>query len=663
MFKGGLIRAAVLCGVCAGASSLHAQDRPFIRGDVNQDDTFNIADSTALLLHLFSSSDGLRCEKAADADDSGSINISDAIYGLEFLFGSGAPLPPPSGACGLDPTPDPLTCAESPCEELAAPVVINEFMASNIESLVDEDGDAEDWIELRISDVSSVASVDLSGWYLTDDADELTQWRFPDGTVLNRGEYLIVFASGKDRADASAALHTSFKLERKGEYLGLVAADGVTVVDELSPEYPEQLGDVSYGRFQSRVVLVGAGAPVQYHVPGAADSALGDSWADVDFDAADWSAGATGLGFSGIGTTSFEVTTVKSAVPVEDISVAEEVLSDPAKQLEVITEPASVIDFLNTGESGNYPGDAPFPGIGEADEDDYVVQVTGTVVIPHAGLWTFGVDSDDGFRLELSGGGETHSFEHSGTRLPRTSVRVFNLPEAGLYDLSLLYFERTGGAELELFAAAGSRLAFNAAAFRLVGDTSGNGLALMGVGSEIETDLTDEMRGVNSSLWTRTDFEVEDPNQLGGLDLLVKYADGFVAYLNGHEVARRNAPSAPAWNSAATSARDLNDVARAETINLTNHLGRLVDGPNVLAIHAMNDAVFDDGFLIQPELVATGRFSEFVYMETPSPGALNLPGKVGFARTSSSTSREGSSTPRSRSSSRPRRRTRKSATR
>lgn len=626
-------QAAVLCALFAlGTSWVGAQERPFVRGDVNQDEAVNIADATALLLYLFSSSSGLPCEKAADVDDSGSINISDAIYALDFLFGTGAPPPSPAELCGPDPTPDTLTCAASPCEELSAHVVISEVMASNNESLADEDGDREDWIEIQIAESSLVDSVDLSGWYLTDDAESLTKWRFPDGVTLEQGDYMIIFASGKDRAVAESELHTNFKLARDGQYLGLVAPDGVSVVDALAPAYPEQLPDVSYGRVRSRTVLVGPGHEALYYVPRGADSGLGSGWTAPDFDAGNWKTGETGLGFSGIGTTTFEVTTIKSAVPVDHISVAEDILNDPRKQLEVVTESASVIDFLNTGESGNYPGDAPFPGVGEDDEDDYVVHITGMVVIPRSGVWTFGVNSDDGFRLELSGSDETHSFQYQGTREPRTSVRVLRFPEAGPYELSLLYFERTGGAGLELFAAQGSRLAFNAATFRLVGDTSRNGLALLGLGADIETDVTEEMDGINSSLWTRMDFDVEDPSRFGGLALLMKYADGFVAYLNGHEVARRNAPSSLRWNSSATSPRFINDVSLAETVNLTNHLGKLVEGGNVLAIHALNDARSDADFLVQPELVATGRVADLVYMTAPTPGALNVPGAVDFVR-------------------------------
>ena len=136
-----------------------------------------------------------------------------------------------------------------PCLLVTAPQVVNaqieisEFMASNDETLFDEDGDASDWIELRNT---SAAEIDLAGWYLTDDEDELTQWQFPS-TMLAANDFIVVFASDKERAISGSELHTNFRLSRGGEYLALVAPDGTTVVSGYAPEYPQQFNDVSFG--------------------------------------------------------------------------------------------------------------------------------------------------------------------------------------------------------------------------------------------------------------------------------------------------------------------------------------------------------------------------------------------------------------------------------
>ena len=125
-----------------------------------------------------------------------------------------------------------------------SPLVINEFLADNEATLLDGDGDASDWIEVY----NAVPhAVDLSGWALTDDADELQKWLFPPGTMLSPGGYLVVFASGKGGAGPGHELHTNFRLSSAGEYLGLVAPDGVTIVSEYAPHYPGQFPDISYG--------------------------------------------------------------------------------------------------------------------------------------------------------------------------------------------------------------------------------------------------------------------------------------------------------------------------------------------------------------------------------------------------------------------------------
>jgi hypothetical protein len=124
-----------------------------------------------------------------------------------------------------------------------AGVLISEFMALNNSTLTDQDGQYSDWIELYNSGPDTV---NLNGWFLTDNSTNLTKWRFPS-TELYSGSYLLVFASGKDRAVAGSELHADFKLDGDGEYLALVLPDGATVGSEFAPQFPRQQSDVSYG--------------------------------------------------------------------------------------------------------------------------------------------------------------------------------------------------------------------------------------------------------------------------------------------------------------------------------------------------------------------------------------------------------------------------------
>jgi hypothetical protein len=82
----------------------------FIRGDANDDGTVDLSDGIAVLLHLFAGGSALECEDHGDADDNGSLNVTDALVILNYLFRGGtAPRAPFPGA-GTDPTADPYEC-------------------------------------------------------------------------------------------------------------------------------------------------------------------------------------------------------------------------------------------------------------------------------------------------------------------------------------------------------------------------------------------------------------------------------------------------------------------------------------------------------------------------------------------------------------------------
>jgi hypothetical protein len=121
--------------------------------------------------------------------------------------------------------------------------VISEFMAANLLTLLDEDSEDSDWIEIHNP---LNAAFDLSGWSLTDDAALPKKWSFPSPTIIQAGSFLVVFASQKNRAVAGRQLHTNFKLKTGGEYIGLANASGIIVSDH-GAKYPEQFQDISYG--------------------------------------------------------------------------------------------------------------------------------------------------------------------------------------------------------------------------------------------------------------------------------------------------------------------------------------------------------------------------------------------------------------------------------
>jgi hypothetical protein len=81
----------------------------FRRGDFTADGAMESGDAVSLLQYLFLSGVAPACAKAADVDDSGRLNMSDALWIVLHLF-RGQPLPEPTERCGRDPTPDALSC-------------------------------------------------------------------------------------------------------------------------------------------------------------------------------------------------------------------------------------------------------------------------------------------------------------------------------------------------------------------------------------------------------------------------------------------------------------------------------------------------------------------------------------------------------------------------
>jgi len=122
---------------------------------------------------------------------------------------------------------------------------INEFMAQNESVLADEDGVFSDWVEIYNP---TATSINLDGWALTDDIALPFKWRFP-ATSIAPGNYLLVFASSKDRTIAGHELHTNFSLKATGEYLALVHPTGIAAT-EFNPLFPAQQSNYSYGFYK-----------------------------------------------------------------------------------------------------------------------------------------------------------------------------------------------------------------------------------------------------------------------------------------------------------------------------------------------------------------------------------------------------------------------------
>ena len=123
---------------------------------------------------------------------------------------------------------------------------ISEFLADNEDGIVDSFGEHSDWIEIWNP---GARTVNTEGWFLSDDLSEPTLWPLP-AIDLGAGDYMIVFASGRDLKDAQAELHANFRISRsEGDALLLsqLKSDLSIVTSSDFASYPDQYEDTSFG--------------------------------------------------------------------------------------------------------------------------------------------------------------------------------------------------------------------------------------------------------------------------------------------------------------------------------------------------------------------------------------------------------------------------------
>jgi len=129
--------------------------------------------------------------------------------------------------------------------EVGIPLVINEFMASNDNTIRDPQGHYDDWIEIHNYGADII---DIGGMFLTDNLSVPTKWRIPVNnpalTTIPAGGYLLIWA---DEDSTDYGLHANFKLDADGEEIGLFDSDGATLIDSIS--FPDQTAGISYGRY------------------------------------------------------------------------------------------------------------------------------------------------------------------------------------------------------------------------------------------------------------------------------------------------------------------------------------------------------------------------------------------------------------------------------
>lgn len=120
-------------------------------------------------------------------------------------------------------------------------LVINEVLSENSGGITDKDGNFTDWIEIYNY---SGEDINLKGYGLSQDLDDLFLWEFPD-IIIKENSYLVVKCSGKSELDDLDNLSTNFKINKKGEAIALTHKDG-EIIDELN--VPSLKENLSFGR-------------------------------------------------------------------------------------------------------------------------------------------------------------------------------------------------------------------------------------------------------------------------------------------------------------------------------------------------------------------------------------------------------------------------------
>jgi hypothetical protein len=121
----------------------------------------------------------------------------------------------------------------------------------------------------------------------------------------------------------------------------------------------------------------------------------------------------------------------------------------------------------------------------------------------------------------------------------------------------------------------------------------------------IDLDTEDQMYGENTTCYIRIPFTLDaGEHDFSTLTLRIRYDDGFIAYLNGEEIARRNFAGTPTWNSSADSTHSDSEAVNFEYIDISSYLSSINTGDNILAIHGLNVSLTSSDFLISVELVA-----------------------------------------------------------
>ncbi|MEM7261820.1 MAG: CotH kinase family protein, partial [Planctomycetota bacterium] len=480
-------------------------------------------------------------------------------------------------------------------------------LAAAGESLIDEDGDRPDWIEL-CNPGSTTAH--LAAWSLTDDPGVPDKWILP-AVSIGPGDSLVIFASGKDRRDPSSALHTNFQLNSSGETLLLVDPDRVVA---SGVQFPRQVAGVSYGLSElAEEILLTRESPGAYLVP---TGPTPSDWQNPSFDDSSWPDATGGIGFD-------------VGAEVDPGELEEIARTGTATQSSDYNANFGAVRAID-GNFGNFTATA------SADQDAYWELDLGEekhlarLVIHNRGDGccqsrlrdiTVTLRDENGEEVYESALINPENVLGGGTTAGPERLDIDWIDDGfGAIPARYVRIRRTGDPDLSGTNGTGNNDERNILSIGEVELFEGE----PGFGSRIRTDVESEMRGANSSLYCRFPFDLTAPEDFESLRATFEYDDGFVAFLNGVEVARVNAPVGLPFDASAPAAQSIPFAPSVVELSLTEWISELREGDNVLAIHGLNVSAEDDDFLIAVDVRARRSGEQvFRYLEPPTPGEPN----------------------------------------
>jgi hypothetical protein len=465
-------------------------------------------------------------------------------------------------------------------------LAINEILARNI-SAVEHEGAFPDMVELYYD---GPALLDLSGISITDNPNEPNKFVFTGGTI-NPGQYLVLYA---DTNTVTSGIHLGFALDGDGDAVYLYDKNGIELD---SVKFGLQLADLSIGR-------VGRDGNWRLTKPtfGQANTKVPLGNPDT-LKINEWFAN---------GQVLFEDDFIElynphaNPVDLSDMYLTDNPIMQPAKsRLGPLSFIAGKGFAVFTADDSNDPGHVNFR-----------LSADGEMI----GLFDAQLKEID----KVLYGPQTTDVSYGRAPDGSSNFVFFDLPTPGVSNPSVTATTTTTvlvpeDASKRVLVPTGA-ISDNwkgSGAFDDSGWNDGNFVSgkTGGVGYDtspdykpyISYDVQTKMYNIRDTCYIRIPFtaDANDINDANGMTLKVRYDDGFIAYINGAEVARRNFTGTPTWSSGASGTHSDSLAMVFEFINISEYIGALRSGSNILAIHGLNNSGNRSDFLVSDELEAT----------------------------------------------------------